>query len=81
MAAFTYQEIGGMAWNFLLAAAGLCIAITGPRYLHLIDNGFTQKRKVNPEAAAKQVRIFRVLGAILAICCGALIVLKLSGTH
>jgi len=81
MLGFTYQQLGGMVWNILLVAGGLCVAVTGPRYLHLIDKAFPEKSRSNPEAAAKQVRIFRVLGLLLALCGATLLILELTGTH
>ncbi len=68
-----------MVWNILMAIAGITLAITGPKYLHLIDKGFPQKSRTNPEAAAKQVKIFRVLGVGFAFCGIGLFLLALFG--
>ena len=77
--AITTQQFGGLAWNLFMAAAGIGLAITGPKYLHLIDKGFPEKSRSNPAAAAKQVKTFRMIGAGLAFCGLALIVLRLIG--
>ena len=61
------QQIGEIVWNLLMFATGLGLAITGGRYLHLFDKAFPEKRRTNPEAAAKQVRTFRFLGAGFAV--------------
>ncbi len=66
-------QIGDAIGYLLLGAAALFFAITGPKYLHLIDKGFPQKRRVNPEAAAKQARYMRTLAALLAFCCLCLV--------
>jgi hypothetical protein len=71
------QLIGEMAWNLCMIAGGLCVAITGPKYLHLIDKGFPEKSRSNPVAAAKQVKILRVCGAVIAFCSLAQIILRL----
>jgi hypothetical protein len=77
--AVTLQQLGGMAWNLLMAAGGLALAISGPKYLNLIDKGFPEKSRSNPAAAAKQVKAYRIIGALLALCGLALVFLKLSG--
>ena len=74
------QLIGEMVWNLCMIAGGLCVAITGPRYLHLLDKRFPEKSRNNPAAAAKQVRTFRVLGAIIAFCSLAGIIFRLLET-
>jgi hypothetical protein len=79
IAAFTSEQIGGMSWNALMAVAGITLAITGPKYLHLIDKGFPQKSRTNPEAAAKQVKTFRLLGVCFAFVSLALLLLSLFG--
>jgi hypothetical protein len=71
----TAQQIGEIVWNLLMFAAGATLAITGGKYLHLIDKAFPEKRRTNPEAAAKQVRTFRFLGAGFAII-GLLLVIE-----
>ena len=53
LASMTLQHVGGMVWNLFMAAAGIGLAVTGPKYLHLIDKGFPEKSRKNPEAAAK----------------------------
>ena len=62
-----------------MVAAGFGLAITGPKYLHLIDKGFPDKKRYNPEGAAKQVKTFRILGAAFGCCGLALIVIGLFG--
>jgi hypothetical protein len=77
MASLTAPQLGGMAWNLAMAVGGFGLLITGPKYLHLIDKGFRQKSASNPEAAAKQVKTFRLLGAVLGFCGLALFLLEL----
>ncbi len=79
VALMTTQQLGGLAWNLLMAAAGIGLAVTGPKYLHLIDKGFPEKSRSNPEAAAKQVKTFQIIGAALGVCGLALIILRLLG--
>jgi len=75
------QQVGGLVWNVFMIAAGFGLAITGPKYLHLIDKGFPNKQRNNPEAAAKQVKTFRILGTAFGCCGLALIVLWLFGAR
>ena len=75
----TPQQIGGIVWNVFMGIAGIGLAITGPKYLHLIDKGFPAKQRNNPEAAAKQVRTFRILGAAMGVCSLILVVFELPG--
>lgn len=77
--AITAQQAGGLAWNVFMAFVGMGLAITGPKYLHLIDKGFPEKNRRNPVAAAKQVKTFRIIGALLGFCGLALIALNLTG--
>jgi hypothetical protein len=79
LAAMTAQQIGGLVWNLLMAGAGIGLAITGPKYLHLIDKGFRAKSRNNPEGAAKQVKTFRIIGAALGVCGLALAIMRLLG--
>ena len=79
LASMTPQQIGGMTWNLFMTAVGIVLAVTGPRYLHLIDKAFPEKSRRNPKAAAKQVKTFRILGVGLALCGLALIILGLLG--
>ncbi len=73
------QQLGGLVWNVFMVAVGFGLALTGPRYLHLIDKGFPEKKRHNPAAAAKQVKTFRILGAALGCCGLALILIGLFG--
>ncbi len=78
-ASFTPQQIGSIVWNVFMAAAGIGLAATGPKYLHLIDKGFPAKQRSNPVAAARQVRTFRILGAAMGLCSLTLVVFELLG--
>ena len=73
------QQLGGLIWNIGMVAVGFGLAITGPKYLHLIDTAFPEKKRNNPEAAARQVKTFRILGAAFGCCGLALVILKLFG--
>lgn len=81
LASMTIQQLGGLAWNIFMAAAGFGLAITGPKYLHLIDKGFLEKSRKSPEAAAKQVKALRIVGALLGLCGLVLIYFGLVGTR
>lgn len=77
IATVSSEQLGGIIWNVLMVVAGVTLAITGPKYLHLIDKGFPQKSRTNPEAAAKQVKTFRLLGVAFAFIGLALLLLNL----
>jgi hypothetical protein len=62
------QQIGGLLWNILVVVAGFGLAITGGRYLHFIDRGFPDKMRENPDAAGRQVKTLRILGAAFGFC-------------
>jgi hypothetical protein len=79
MFAFTYAQIGDLIWFSIMAIYGAFVAIATPKALQRLDKGFLAKRQNNPEAAAKQVRLFRVLGVCFALCGVGLIILKLTG--
>jgi hypothetical protein len=79
LAAMTAQQIGGLVWYLFMAGAGIGLALTGPKYLHLIDKGFPAKSRSNPEGAAKQVKTFRIIGAALGVCGLALAIMSLLG--
>ena len=67
VATMTAQQIGGVVWWGFLACAGSVLAVTGPKYLHLIDKAFPDKARNNPDAAAKQVKVFRAIGCALVL--------------
>jgi hypothetical protein len=71
------QQLGGLVWNIFMVLSGFGLAITGPRYLHLIDKGFPAKKQRDPKGADKQVRVFRVLGVAFGCCGLGLILLQL----
>lgn len=77
--AITAPKAGELAWNVFMVVVGMGLAITGPKYLHLIDKGFPEKNRRNPAAAAKQVKTFRIIGGFLGFCGLALIALSLTG--
>jgi len=81
LAAMTAQQIGGLVWNLFMAAAGIGLAITGPKYLHLLDKGFPEKTRNNPEGAAKQAKTFRIIGTALGVCGLALVMMRLLETQ
>jgi hypothetical protein len=62
-----------------LAAVGVWLAVATPYALRFVDKGFANKQCDNPAAAAKQVKIFRILGVFFALVGTALFVFKLLG--
>ena len=81
MFAMTYAQIGDLVSYFLSGIAGAFFAITGPKYFHLFDKGFPEKRQSNPEAAAKQLRLFREVFSVIAVCSLARVIWKIHDTH
>lgn len=75
------QHFGELLWWIFMVVAGFGLTVTGPRYIHLIDKGFADKSRKNPEAAAKQVKTTRILGALLGCCGLGLIVIALLKAH
>ncbi len=55
-------QIGDAIGYLLLGAAALFFAITGPKYLHLIDKGFPQKRRVQSGGRSEAGQVYANAG-------------------
>jgi hypothetical protein len=75
----TTKDLFEMVWSLGMFTVAAALAITGPKYMHLFDKGFTEKSRRDPQAAAKQVKAIRILSAVFAVISLLLAARKLLG--